>query len=772
MDFLQDIKKQTLIIADNNTKSKILNYISNLDKFVNIKIMNIDEFFNHYFFSYDEKTIYYLKNKYHLTIEIANIYLNNLKYIINADINDKKILFQKQIYKDLKENNYLKEDIIFKKYLETIDIIVLNKNYLDKFSIDIFNKYNAKYINLISNNYNHDIIYHFNDIEDECSFVFNKISELLKYGIDYSNIKIISLGNEYLNYLKRFSYLYKIALNNLEKNSIYATIETKNILNLIKENKSKDQIFNYLTKLNKDLSKLYIDIINKYYFIDNLNDVIDFIEDDLKNTYFKEENNINGIDVIELDSNLITEKDYVFMLGFNLENIPKNYKDIEYLNDSLKKEIGLLTSLEKNKLEKEKIINNINSINNLFISYKEKDPYTTYFRSNLVEDLNLKEEEINMINTSSNLYNKIKLTNEFDLMLKYGTTFNDTSLLYNTYKDIPYLKYSNIWNGLSNFKLDKIVLSYTSINNYYHCSFKYYIDNILKLNIYEETFKIFIGNLFHYVLSKMYNENFDFELEWNNYLKDKDFNKKEIFYLTMLKDELKNIIKVLKYHYQITGLTNLKLEEEITINYQDNYYFNGRIDKIMFKEKEGNTYISLIDYKTGIPKTDFSNLQYGIDMQLPVYVYLISKSNLFINPKIIGFYLEQILHENNTYDSKRSVQEQKRDNLKLIGYSINDPYLVSMFDGTYENSEMIRGMKTTSKGFSHWTKVFNEDEIDKLINIVDEKIKEAFSNIKEGNFNINPKVINGENLGCSFCKYQDLCFKTGNDLVYLEKDND
>ena len=145
---------------------------------------------------------------------------------------------------------------------------------------------------------------------------------------------------------------------------------------------------------------------------------------------------------------------------------------------------------------------------------------------------------------------------------------------------------------------------------------------------------------------------------------------------------------------------------------------------------------------------------------------------MFLNPQIIGFYFQKILHEKLSYDPKKTFAEANLDNLKLMGYSINDPYLVSMFDSSYENSQMIKGMKTTSKGFAYYSKVLSEDAINNLVDIVDLKIQEAFKSIKEGEFNINPKVIKGENIGCSFCSYKDLCFKTGKDLVYLEGNDD
>ena len=180
----------------------------------------------------------------------------------------------------------------------------------------------------------------------------------------------------------------------------------------------------------------------------------------------------------------------------------------------------------------------------------------------------------------------------------------------------------------------------------------------------------------------------------------------------------------------------------------------------MFKENDNNTYISIIDYKTGYLNINMSNLIHGIDMQLPIYVYLTIKSNLFKNPKIIGFYLEKILHD-----------DINIDNLKLYGYTINDPYLVSMFDESFQNSDMIKGMKITSKGFGYYSKVLSDYAINKMIKIVEIKINEAFNLIKNGNFDINPKVINGDNLGCKYCKYNDLCFKTGKDYIYLKSED-
>ena len=75
----------------------------------------------------------------------------------------------------------------------------------------------------------------------------------------------------------------------------------------------------------------------------------------------------------------------------------------------------------------------------------------------------------------------------------------------------------------------------------------------------------------------------------------------------------------------------------------------------------------------------------------------------------------------------------------------------------------------TDGEFYSYSKVLNNDEIDKLISIVDNNINNCIKNIEEGNFNINPKAIDNKNIGCNYCKFKDICFMSHKDIVNLKK---
>ena len=66
-------------------------------------------------------------------------------------------------------------------------------------------------------------------------------------------------------------------------------------------------------------------------------------------------------------------------------------------------------------------------------------------------------------------------------------------------------------------------------------------------------------------------------------------------------------------------------------------------------------------------------------------------------------------------------------------------------------------------------KIITDKQIDMLYKIVDNKINEASNNILNGRFSINPKQIEDNLLGRSYCKYKDICYMTNSDIVTLKK---
>ena len=485
------------------------------------------------------------------------------------------------------------------------------------------------------------------------------------------------------------------------------------------------------------------------------------------------------IEIVPFSDNVFDPDEYVFLMNFNQGNSPVIYKDEDYISDNLKEELGLDNVNTINLLTKESWLKQIKNITNLTITYKLKSITEDFYPSNLIKDLNMQVEKIELDTTYTKVYSKIRLGSMLDELIKYDYINPKLDIYYNSVP-ISYMQYNNAFTGISPLSLakkldNKLLLSYSTIDNYYRCGFRYYISNILKLDKYEETFKTFVGNLFHYILSKALEDNFSFDTEWDNYIKDKPLLVSEQFFLIKLKEELKLIITEVKRLHQETGLTNHMLEKKIYIDKSHdnmNVTFMGIVDKIMYKNIDGSDLIAIIDYKTGNPNTNLFNTIYGIDMQLPVYLYLVKYSTLFSNPNFVGFYLQKILHGEINRSLNKTYKEQKQDNLKLVGYSTTDEGALARFDPTYQNSTFIKSMKISSKGFYSYAKVIEDEKIKLLISLVNSKIDEAIENITKAKFDINPKRIGQELTGCAFCGFHDLCYMREEDIVNLKEYQD
>ena len=763
MKYLDYLTDNTLLVVPNDIKEDIILEVTEEKPLVNIKYISLENL-RRSFFEYDEKAIYYLMKHYNLKYEVALIYLDNMLYL------------KKKSYDSEKLNNLLKLKVEVKNLIKTrkinFDNVVVYGYDLSNFDLELLK---GKKITMVKDkgSYIHNCVYEFKTINEEVEFVFDKIAELIKQGIGINKIKLMGVTNSYYSILKRMGYFYNIPISIPNGINLYQTTIGKYFIDNLSDTVI-DEIKEKFT--NQDIINKVIDIYNKYIEYD-INDIKDLIIYDLKHTKIKNKELKNSVKLISFDSK-VSDDDYVFILGFNYGSIPVIYKDEDFFNDEEKKLLGLFTSQELNKLEKMKIIDKINSIKNLYITYKLQDNKEKYLISNLNEELNLKIiKDYKSSFNHSDLYNQIVLSSSLDKLIKYGV--KDENLVYLNNYDLNYRKYDNKYNKIENEDLlkylnDNLLLSYSSIDNYYKCSFRYYLNNILKVNKFEETYQTVLGSLFHYVLSKAFTDDFDFEKEYQIFLDNQkyQFNNKEIFFIEKLKNELKFIIDTIKKQYQNLNLNQALYEQKIFIDKSTSIKvtFMGIIDKILYKEEDNQTILCIIDYKTGNPILDIDNTKYGLEMQLPIYLYL-SKELKFKNIKIAGFYLQKILNNEINKDNNHSYLELKENNLKLQGYTNDDLNILEKFDKTYENSQVIKSLKTTSNGFSHYSKMINDEEIGKLIEIVDEKINFARDNILNGSFDINPKRLDGENIGCLYCPFIDICYRQEKDIVDIGGDD-
>ncbi len=762
------MENKTLIVCSNEYKKSILARFYNEKKIMNVSFLTLEEYKKNYFFDYDYKAIKYLVDNYKLSVKNAKEIIENLYYIEDKKYSNEKLDNLLKYKKELIDNNLLIFNPLFSSYLKQRDVVVKGYGKLDKFNSSLFENI-EEYEN---KNKSYSIV-EFSDIEKEVEYVYNAIYDLLNKGVDINSIYLLNVADEYNSYIKRFNSYYDFKIEDRKSNSLYATSFAQEFLNNIKKLDRID-LYNLLIESNNDYSNKLINIINKYVDVE-LKDVYDFIVEDLKNT-----NIDNSLENVVKCKNMFTpfnDDDYVFMLGFN-DLIPTVKKDNDYISDNLKPLVNMSSIEEENFILKENTRAYLSNIKNLYLSYCISTPFKAHDKQTLLSDVSY--ISLDNDNKHSHKLNKNKYSEKLDNLNKYGIKSADLNELYTTYNTNGFNEYDNSYKEFDT-KIDNVKLSYSSMNAYYECAFKYYLDKVLKIKENDTSFMIDIGHVAHETLQKTLkgsnpnDSNPSFDKYWDQAIinnKCKFETEKDKYFMDKLKEEIKQDLDIILNQRKLSVFNDADYEKEIVIDVDDHIKFKGILDKVLKYKKN----LCIVDYKTGNSQINSNLYEYGLSLQLPSYLYLLKHSSEYSDFKILGYYLQHLINDDNKYDGDKTKTEIKENSMKLDGYTNCDENLIDLLDSSLKEngvSDLIKGLKKNKKDgdFSKLAlnKLVSEEDMNDLAALVETKIIEAANNILNNRFKINPKSYDGKDISCAYCTYKDVCYRRNKDYVAYKK---
>ncbi len=855
MDMISNNRNETmLLVTPNSLKREILKEISNKGLF-NISWISLNELINKLTYQLDDNAVMYLMNNFNINFDTANTYIKQILNTLYIDINNCKdkikyntikdiiiylcenelIEFDEAFFKDLKEkNDYLKNinkvktNSLFRDNISKKKIIVYGYLNLNKIQEKILKGIlkDDDFIPFDNNYSNINYILKCKDIDEEVYHLAENIAGKINENVSINDIKIVGLNDNYYSKCKRIFNLYHIPVNFEEKVMVRYLPITKVILDKINNDQLTSEFIESLNEEELMILDKITNAVNKAYVIKNkVSEKVyyEYIDNLLKETYIRTSESKNKIELLS-EEDVITLKDkHVFILNFNQGVFPKINMDEDYYSDKTKIDNSLDSSSLLNETNKLKTLNMLKSNNNLYISYRLKDEGVELIRSSLLNEFNIKEISLeNSYSKYSDDYNKyilsIKLDNynkyrvKDELLLKLNTTYH------NGESDYQYGTYDNQFSGLSeeglkftrdklsidavrgtknqellNTSGNKIKLSYSSIDSYNSCAFKYYVSKVLKIDLFEETFSTFKGSLFHHVLKEMNKVGFDIDQEIDQFVETSRYKlpTKEKLFLENMKEDIKENTKVIQEFDKIIEYKEHVSEGQIeyieTINTDLTLYMYGEIDKISFKQRDNKTYVMVVDYKTYSVDIDLDLIPHGLSLQLLVYYQLIKKAlkifdpvnkkNIdFIDPEIGGFYIQEILPKIEG-NNQEEYDKNRIKNLRLKGYTnitYQDRGDIRLMDDRGVvlniNDDVIKNFTVTQKNTFHSNAlVIDNKEIDSLMTEVDHQIKKTSENIYYGKFDINPKQYrkfsykdntygDRKNIGCKFCKFKDICY--------------
>ncbi|MDU4142620.1 MULTISPECIES: helicase-exonuclease AddAB subunit AddB [Clostridium] len=367
------------------------------------------------------------------------------------------------------------------------------------------------------------------------------------------------------------------------------------------------------------------------------------------------------------------------------------------------------------------------------------------------------------------------------------------------------LKYSNDGEVVAREKLKKLysikdgrlLFSVSRLENYAECPFSYFIKYGLKARdrkVYEFSAPD-LGSFMHEILDEFTNKVKRERISWSelnsercrNIVSDliekkliEDSNsilnssKKYKYFTNRFKRVIAKSVSVLaeqmrKGQFEIFSnefqFGNLRDEAPIKLELPsgEEVYLTGRIDRIDSLDLHGNTYIRVIDYKSGSKKFDLNELYYGLQIQLLVYLDAILKNSEYIlhtqamPGAILYFKIDDPIIKSKSELQDEEIRKQVLDKLKMNGLLLKDAELVKAMDNDMETYSLVIPATFKKDGdFSSNSSVITEEQFNILREYVNFKMIELCEDMLSGKIRIEP-CKNQRTSYCDYCDYSAIC---------------
>lgn len=203
---------------------------------------------------------------------------------------------------------------------------------------------------------------------------------------------------------------------------------------------------------------------------------------------------------------------------------------------------------------------------------------------------------------------------------------------------------------------------------------------------------------------------------------------------------------------------------EFSLSEEEKMRLRGRIDRVDVLHTDGETYVKIIDYKSG--KTQFSllNLYHGLQLQLVVYLNAamehIRKSEDCTNVTPAGifyYHIDEPIVEADAQMSEEEIWQSIFEKLRLDGIVNNEPEVYEAMDESLtDKSDVIPIARNKDGSLSKKSKAYTKEQFQDISNYVNTVIKELGKRMINGEISIEPYELKDAN-ACSYCNYKSVC---------------
>lgn len=335
-------------------------------------------------------------------------------------------------------------------------------------------------------------------------------------------------------------------------------------------------------------------------------------------------------------------------------------------------------------------------------------------------------------------------------------------------------------------------VSASRCETYYKCPFEYFCKYGLnaKPRKAAELDPAQSGTVIHYVLEKILGENTKAQLELfsDAKLKEKikdimdgylagamggteNKPKRFIYLYSRLLGTLFEVVKRIIEELKVSDFTpsdfELSIDKdgeispyEVPLPNGGSIYIRGSVDRVDTMQKDGKTYVRVIDYKSGGKKFMLSDIFSGLNMQMMIYLFAIRQNGAekygdIVPSGVLYMPAKQGSESLGRDASQQEILSEKLKSSRLNGIVLYDENVIRGMDRTF--SKRYINVEPDKKNGGFKGDLLKLEELGRLQKRVNEELVKMAGYLQNGIIPVLPAAGGNYKNTCEYCDYSQVC---------------
>ncbi|HIS50985.1 MAG TPA: PD-(D/E)XK nuclease family protein [Candidatus Gallacutalibacter pullistercoris] len=181
----------------------------------------------------------------------------------------------------------------------------------------------------------------------------------------------------------------------------------------------------------------------------------------------------------------------------------------------------------------------------------------------------------------------------------------------------------------------------------------------------------------------------------------------------------------------------------------------GKIDRVDLAELHGETYVRIVDYKTGTKEFKLTDVLYGMNLQMLIYLAALIENGGLQGAGILYMPAVQPLVPADRQTPPDKIEKEAEKKLKMNGLVLDDPEVITAMEEKATGKYIPVALKNGEPARRDY--VLSQAQLEQVTAYVKSLVRQMKKRLVHGDIAALPLLVNQR--GCQWCPYFPVCGK-------------